>query len=211
MNKPTVRPERRPERMFSVPRLSARLCLGLALVVCMAAVILTGCDANPSGSSSSGSSTTTTPTPPATVTAGTATIFGYIVGSNNTAIDTTKSTVLVDAYLGKDRVAQNIPLVGNTFTISGLAANIYVLHVRDTANPAMYSPTFVPVTTSLNAVTQTTITLAEVPTNVAASRLTLFGTYITPNKEPIQYAKVSLGGYQTITLADGRFFLYNIS
>jgi len=201
--------------MFSVPRLSARHFLGLALVVCLASLFLTGCDSNPSGSSSGTSTTTTTttstPTPSST---STSTLYGSILDlSTGGQINNINAGVVVRLYKDAVKVAEITATKNNFYSFTDIVGGIYYLEVDDSKD--LYYTNSVIVNLPEKSQLQQNVSLKPVPgATTPLSTYTVVGKLLNSvDKTPIMFANVSLGvgGINTSTLEDGTFILYGVT
>jgi len=210
--------------MFSAPRLSNRFFMSLALVMCLAAVILSGCDSNPSGTEASTTTTTTTTVPltPSTGDPSNTTIYGSILDADSgMAIQNTAASIKVALYKDGVGVKTVDTLNNSTYSISGLPGGIYTVIAYDAATVPIYNRNYVVVAAAANNTYEMNIKIKQIPVVVGVQRssLTFFGKLEDAvNGSPVMFATVKIGvggntagGYETTTLADGYFFIYGVS
>lgn len=201
--------------MFSVPRLSARYFLGLALVVCLAGLFLPGCDSNPSGSSgASSTATTTTTSTPTPSSSSTSTLYGSILDlSLGQPINNPNAGIIVTLYKDAVKVNQTNATNNNFYSFTGITGGIYYLEVTDTKN--LFQKNYVIVNLPEQSKLEQTISLQAVPgATTPLSSYTVVGKLLNAiDRTPIMFANVSLGvgSINTNTLEDGTFILYGVS
>ncbi len=203
--------------MFSVPSLSARHFLGLALVVCLAGLFLTGCDSNPSGASSTSATSTTTTTTTSTPTPSadaTSTLYGSILDlSTGGPINNSNAGVVVTLYKDGNKYAQTAATKNNFYSFTGIVGGIYYLEVVDSKN--LYYTNSVIVNLPEKSQLQQNVSLKPVPgATTPLAIYTVVGKLLNSvDKTPIMFANVSLGvgGINTSTLEDGTFILYGVT
>jgi len=199
--------------MFSVPRLSTRFFLSIAFVVCLAAVILTGCDSNPAGSSASSTGTTNTASTTVNI-AGTTTLYGRLLDlSTGNPIVSSNANVAVrlyrDAVLVAKRDAQN----SNFYSFTGISGGIYYIEAYDKSG--IYEKNYAVINLAANSNVEQNLSLRPKPgaAQVAASYTVIGKLVSAADSTPVMFADVSLGvgALTTSTLEDGSFILYGVS
>ncbi|MBF0499527.1 MAG: carboxypeptidase regulatory-like domain-containing protein [Candidatus Riflebacteria bacterium] len=173
--------------------------------------VLAGCSSNPTAPSATSLSVNASGTPIVTTTpAGTFSVSGQVTDADGFPVYDTAAQIIVSiAKAGVQLSSQ--PLFQGTFSFTGLASGQYVLYAADTAVPPIFKPTNAFVLVNDTAPNVVQIKMSKFPT-LFTSSIHLTGQFVTPtNQQAIPFGKVTLGGYETITLSDGRFFLYNVT
>lgn len=203
--------------MFSVPRLSTRFYLSLALVICLASVILTGCDSNPSGSSASATSTGTPTGTPTSSAVTTSTLYGSILDLNTGKQIPADSGAKISVTIYKDGkyVDSRAAVNNNFYSFTGIEGGIYYVEVNDGSNPKLYEKNYIVINLAANVTLEQNFSLTPVPGAIPPlSSYTVVGKLLNAvDRTPVMFANVSLGGnsFSTNTLEDGTFILYGVS
>ena len=197
--------------MFSVPRLSARHFLGLALIMCLSSVFMIGCDSNPSGASGSAATSTASTTIDVT---GNATLYGNLLDiTSGNPIVSDNANIFVQLYRDADLVTERKARENNFFSFTDISDGIYYIVAYDKAD--IFEKNYAVIDLAASSKVRQNISMRAKPGAApVASSYTVIGKLVSAaDNTPIMFASVSIGagGFTTSTLEDGTFILYGIS